>query len=129
MAFLRKTLSLGSLVSLAALGSGCNISDTEALATIGRKIGERAHAATEQVQQKLSGLPGNTSLQGRVQFRLRSDKLLADTTIDVQVKDQIVELRGIVAAAEQARRAVDLAESTLGVASVVNSLQITGQGS
>ena len=36
-----------------------------------------------------------------MQFRLRSDKLLADTAIDVQVKDQSVELRGIVATAEQ----------------------------
>src|SRR5687768_3906361 len=113
--------------SLACLGAlvfvvGCQKSDADALASIGGKIAARTHGYAAQLQQKCPNLPG--SLESRVRSRLRWDKHLADSSVDVVVTDKNVELKGSLATPDQVRRAVDLAESTLGVDSVTNSLQV-----
>lgn len=121
MGRLRKTLCLVS-IALPVLVGGCQKSDAEALASIGVKIAERTHGYADQLQQKCPTLPG--SLQSRVRHRLRWDKSLADAAIEVVVEDKNVELKGSLATPEQARRAVELAESTLGVENVTNSLRV-----
>jgi hypothetical protein len=105
-----------------ALLAGCQKHDAEALASIGGKIAERAHAYAAQMHQKCPSLPG--SLEGRVRNRLTTDKSLAESVVDVVVSDKNVELKGSLATQEQVRRAVDLAESTVGVENVVNSLRV-----
>jgi osmotically-inducible protein OsmY len=55
---------------------------------------------------------------------LQWDKTLADTTIDVAVTDKEVELRGTIRRDEQRRRAIELAESTVGVERVTDHLSL-----
>jgi hypothetical protein len=109
-----------------ALLAGCNRQDTEALTRLGKKLANR----TEVVGSDLKILAVSSwqaehepGLASRVAARLRWDKLLADTPIEVQTTDTIVELRGRVRDLEQRRRAVMLAESTAGVEGVRDALQ------
>lgn len=66
-------------------------------------------------------------LHSRVQHRLRWDKRLANAIlqIDVQANGTVI-LRGSVADAAAKIRAVDLAESTVGVTRVVDNLAVAG---
>jgi hypothetical protein len=124
----RSSLALFLLVSLGALAGGCSRQDTECLSSIGRKIGDRASAATASCREKLDGLKNlgaaGTSLQERVTLRLRWEKVLADTSIEVVVTGKDIELKGTVPNAEQRTRAAELAESTAGVERVLVSLTI-----
>jgi hypothetical protein len=117
-------LSLTGLIALA----GCNRQDTESLASIGRKILDRTASATATCRERLGGLNvsrgGAEDVQERVKSRLRWEKMLANTPIEVVVSGEEIELKGIVATAEQRSRAVELAESTTGVQRVLVSLII-----
>lgn len=66
-------------------------------------------------------------LHSRVQHRLRWDKRLANAIlqIDVQANGAVI-LRGSVSDAAAKIRAVDLAESTVGVTRVVDNLAVAG---
>ena len=108
-----------------ALTAGCNRQDTEALTRIGKKIVARSEALTCELRTCAAsswqaGL--DTSIESRVAARLRWDKQFAETPVEVQATGATVELRGTVRDLEQHRRAVMLAESTLGVESVKDSL-------
>jgi len=123
------------LVGLAAVGTGCNRQDTECLARIGQKTVARTGALTGDVRESLTnGLQGvcatveETGLEARVATRLRWDRSLADTKIDVKLKDGAIELSGTVPDLPKRRRAVALAETTVGVDKVVDLLQIPEQG-
>ena len=122
------------LLGLAVLGSGCSKGDTERLARVGRKILAKAASLSEDTNDRLHtgwqsfrGNLGETGLDARVATRLRWDKSLAEAPIEVvALSDNAVELKGPVADLEQRRRAVALAESTLGVERVVDSLEMPG---
>jgi osmotically-inducible protein OsmY len=110
-------------LGIVALG-GCSRQDTECLSSIGRKIVERASVSTAACRQRLDGLKyaGTGSVQDRVVLRLRWEKLLADTPFEVVVNGKEIELKGIVQSAEQRTRAIEVAESTVGVDRVVVSV-------
>ena len=63
-------------------------------------------------------------LDARVSARLRWDKALAGSKIQVQAKDGVVELKGPVIDLAQRRRAVELAESTAGADKVTDLLEV-----
>src|SRR5258708_2817176 len=112
------------------LCAGCVKQDTEILARVGRKLGEKAQASTAGLSDRLpfkiisaTDAPP-TSLADQVRQRLALDKNLASLAIDVQAANAEVTLKGTVDKDDQKRRAVDLAETTLGVEKVVDSLQI-----
>ena len=67
---------------------------------------------------------GRLVLENRVKTRLHWDRALAEASIEVHATDKAVELKGTLSSQEQVRRAVELAESTVGVDRVVNSLQV-----
>jgi hypothetical protein len=117
-----KTLLL--VVGCLMLAAGCNREDSRRLAHVGQKIVERAEQLTGGTQERLvGGLPivqDNTGLAGRVSSRLRWDKAVADADISVRVQGDVVELRGSAENLQQRRRAVELAETTVGVARVVD---------
>ena len=121
---------LSILVILIGLGTlaGCSRQDTECLGSIGRKIMDRAGKATVTYRDKLDGLKnlrGNSdNLQERVALRLRWEKVLADTPIDVVVNGKEIELNGTVKNAEQRARATEIAEATAGVEHVSNNLNL-----
>ena len=115
-------------LGLAALGGGCSRQDRECLSGIGRKIMERASTATASCREKLDGLKssraGSDNLQDRVILRLRWEKVLADTAIQVVASGKDIELKGSVKNAEQRARATELAEATAGVDRVQVSLTV-----
>jgi osmotically-inducible protein OsmY len=113
------------LVLALALAAGCNRQDTEALTRIGKKIVARSEAVTSDLKTSAATswqAVQEGSPESRVAARLRWDKPLADSAVDVQAAGNGVELRGSVRDLEQHRRAVMLAESTVGVESVKDSL-------
>jgi osmotically-inducible protein OsmY len=122
------------LSALVLLPSGCSKRDTERLACVGRRIVQKAEAMSQDTNDRLhtgwQSFRANldeTGLDARVSTRLRWDKTLEDTPIEVfAVPDNGVELKGSVANLEQRRRAVALAESTVGVERVVDSLAVPG---
>jgi osmotically-inducible protein OsmY len=108
-----------------ALTAGCNRQDTEALTRIGKKIVARTDAVTCDLKASAATswqVGPDGGITGRVAARLRWDKQLADTPIDVQATENTIELRGTVRDLEQHRRAVMLAETTVGVEGVRDSL-------
>ena len=121
-----KKASLVLMICL--LAAGCNRQDTECLSRIGRKVVERANTATTGLRDKLKGFPTGTltgnELHDRVILRLRWEKLLAELPFEVTVQGKEIELKGTVKTPEQRARAVELAESTLGVERVLVNLSI-----
>jgi osmotically-inducible protein OsmY len=107
------------------LGVGCNRQDTEALTRIGKKLVARSEAVTCDLKHSAATswqITQDGAVDSRVAARLRWDKQLADTPLEVQATGNTVELRGTVRDLEQHRRAVMLAESTAGVEGVKDSL-------
>jgi osmotically-inducible protein OsmY len=121
-------------VGLAYLG-GCSKQDAERLSRIAHRSGEKLDRLTGGMRNKVSsgwqaarGSLGEATLDSRVSTRIKWDKTLANT--DVQVKTTgpgVVELKGTLTNEEQRRHALELANSTDGVASVTDSLEVTGQ--
>lgn len=112
------------------LASGCNSEDTEHLAKVGRVTAAKLEAATggnEKLASSWQALKGDLNqlgLDARVANRIRWDKSLAEFKILVSAKNGEVELKGTVRDLSQRRRAVELAESTMGVDKVTDLLEI-----
>lgn len=109
---------------------GCEAEDNARLARIGRKIATRAEALAGGPDGKLARewqalRAGWTepAVDARVAARLQSDKKLADVNIQVTVTGSTVELHGTVQDGGQHRRALDLAETTIGVEKVTDELE------
>jgi osmotically-inducible protein OsmY len=129
----RKKLNV-PLLLLALLPCACEQQDTERLARVARKAGEKAQAITGVAEGKLTnGLQAvragwdEMALDARVAMRLRWDKALADARIQVQVDGNAILLKGTVAQEDQKRRAVELAEATVGVDKVTDALLVGGE--
>ena len=123
------------LLAYLALTSGCSSDDTDRLARVGHKVAARAAALAPDSDNKLargwqavSKGSAETSLAARVFNRLRWDKNLADTQIQVSAKGAVIELKGTVQDLDQRRRAVEIAESTAGVEKVVDALETPAPG-
>ena len=114
------------LALLALTSAGCNRQDADGLERIGRKVLDRTQAAVSPLREKfdhtLRGI-GGAGLRERVQQRLQWDKSLAETRIEVSVTDAAVELQGKVKSDGLRRRAIELAETTVGVERVTDHLQ------
>ena len=120
------------LAGAALAPAGCNRDDTDRLAKIGSILAERTEAMLGGLQEdfstqwhSLQSRGQQTQLQRRVVHRLSQEKTLVDARINVSAQGNVVELHGQVRNLEQRRRAVDLAESTLGVSKVEEHLQIS----
>ena len=123
----------GLLAGLLLTAAGCSKADTERLARVGRKVTEKAGAISSSTNERLhagwQNFPVNlegTSLAARVSNRLRWDRELVNTPIEVRATGPVVELKGAVAGLPQRQRAVGLAETTLGVEKVVDCLVVPG---
>ena len=102
---------IAALIALPLLAVGCNRQDAERLSSIGRKVAAHTKASAGDVGSKLDvGLKKELTVQERIQDRLHTDKMLAEFTFEVIVKDKEVELKGNVKTAHQRQRALDLAE-------------------
>jgi hypothetical protein len=121
------------LLGLTILGTGCNRQDTERLARVGRRLVAKTEALAGDLRENLSGgcwqgfcaAWEQAGVDARVAARLRWDKDLAGASVSVQASGGAVELKGTVRDLTQRRRAVDLAERTVGVEKVTDALRIT----
>jgi hypothetical protein len=110
------------------LAAGCSRDDADGLARVGRKLQDRAEALASELQSIINlDLGGHTALETRVLHRLRWDRTLADQAITVKAQGSEVELHGTVADAAQKRRAVEIAESTVGVEKVIDQLRLADE--
>jgi osmotically-inducible protein OsmY len=114
---------------------GCDGQDTERLARVGRLVADKAdRAATGSAQpgvngwQSLRATRADVGLDARVLARLRWDKELAGSAVEVQPAGEgKVRLTGSVADSSQRGRAVRLARATLGVEEVIDELTVEGK--
>jgi hypothetical protein len=97
-----------------------------------RRAGQALENAGRNIRQSVEGgiargevIENERAVVARVNARLRWDKQLVNSTLDLQVlADGKTILRGLVIDESARKRAVDLASSTVGVTSVVNELKI-----
>lgn len=108
--------------------SGCQ--DADQLSRLGAKLSQKAEAFFSthggQLAQSWPALSihlGEVALDARVSARLRWDNKLSDLSFRVTVDGGNVELQGKVQDGEQRKRAVELAESTVGVEKVTDKLE------
>ena len=115
----------------------CLLSTTAALPAhaqqgIGERLGQQLDEGLERLSSEvregwasLRKTVDRMGVQGRVYSRLRWDKQIATSQIDIEVQDEdVVALRGEVADAAAKRKAVQLANDTVGVARVIDELTI-----
>ena len=126
-----KMCKQGAILAMLAL-TGCSNEDTEGLASVARlsatKVEEMTGGAPNKVAASFESMRANwneLALDARVSLRLRWEKDLQNTTIQVEAKSGIVELKGKVADILQRQRAVQVAQSTMGVVEVIDSLEVS----
>jgi osmotically-inducible protein OsmY len=116
------------LFTVMTVSAGCSRQDAEGLSRIGRKISAHAKGSAGdvggKVEHALFGSKKDPSLQEKVQDRLRWDNALADVKLEVSVKNKEVELKGEVKTAQQRLRAIDLAETSVGVEKVTDAIVV-----
>jgi len=118
------------LCCLPFLSTGCQGKDPDRLAELGERLKQKIEALLRSPGGKkmrgLSTVPlqlAEPSIEARVIARLKWDRELSDTPIDVKATGSVIELAGKVGGAEQRRRAVELAQTTQGVDKVVDRLE------
>jgi osmotically-inducible protein OsmY len=120
-----------SLAVTVAAAVGCTNQDSDHLTRIAGKVAARFDGLGDNANDKLSAgwraLHADIdelALDARVSARLRWEKTLAGSHIQVQANGGIVELKGTVHNLEQRRRAVEVAESTVGTEKVSDLLEV-----
>jgi osmotically-inducible protein OsmY len=110
---------------------GCS-DDADRLARVCRKTAAKFDGVTEGMRDKLHngwgavrGSVSEASLDSRVALRLRWDKDMNEADVQVRlVGPGAVELIGAVTDLSQRRRAVELAQTTAGVETVLDHLTV-----
>jgi osmotically-inducible protein OsmY len=107
---------------------GCNRHDADCLARIGRKVAAHTKNGAGDVGSKLdvswAGSKKEPTLQEKIQDRLRWENTLTDVTFEVLAVNKEVELKGTVKTAQQRHRAIELAETVVGVDKVTDSIAL-----
>ncbi len=114
-------------ISFLVFGTGCNNSDRDHLARAAGKAREKVQGLTGETGQSLTTGWQSMALDARVSARLKWDKSLSGEQIRVQATGAVIELSGTVKDLTQHRRAVELAESTVGAEQVVDLLEVPSQ--
>lgn len=118
-------------VTIVAL-CGCG-EDVDRLGRIFQKSAAKFESATERMRDRLQvgnfAQPGASlepSLENRVALRIRWDAELSGVAIQAhQVGSGTIELTGTVSELTQQRRAIELAQTTVGVEKVLDRLTLT----
>jgi BON domain-containing protein len=108
---------------------GCDRSDADKLARVGWKVTEKVQALVPDRTPFGGAIPGarQPGLQNHVRERFKLDRYLAGQPIEVTAEGGEVRLRGQVDDEVLKRRAVETAESTVGVEKVVDEMVVTGR--
>jgi osmotically-inducible protein OsmY len=105
-------------------GAGCNNSDRDHLARAAEKARDKMKGLTGETGQSLTTGWQAMALDARVSARIHWDKTLSAEPIRVQANGGMIELHGKVNDLTQHRRAVELAESTVGAEQVIDLLEV-----
>lgn len=81
-------------------------------------------ACQATTEKSASQTMDDASVTADVQKKLTSDRMANFTRVDVETKQGIVQLRGVVQTSEQRARAEELAKQIAGVRRVRNNLQV-----
>ena len=112
-------------VGLLLTACGCSNNDRDHLARAAIRAKLKLDSATGSGQLATSWQA--MTLDARVSARLRWDKTLAEEKIHVTASGGVVALTGTVRDLAHRRRAVELAESTLGTEKVDDSLNVPSE--
>lgn len=123
----RRWLIAGLLLAVC----GCS-KDVDRLGQVCQRTAAKFAGATGGLRDKLQtgcgavrGTVSETSLDSRVELRLRWDKDMAGAEVKVSLAGPgVVELTGTVADLTQRRRAVALAQTTTGIENVIDRLTV-----
>ncbi len=131
---MRTAFSISTAITiLLALSSESPAQERGTGESIGRRIDRGLEQLTEEVREawaKGRKSVDQLGVQGRVYGRLRWDKALADQPIDVDVdqkstdEESTVILTGRVPDEDVRKKAIELAQDTVGVREVIDRLQI-----
>jgi hypothetical protein len=126
-----RTIGMLSLVLFPFALASCQNKDADRLAALGNRLGEQAQTLLTPAGSPLRNLQGvslrmgELSIEVRVSARLKWDKLLSESEIQVNgIGDSVVELTGKVRDMEQKQRAVEIAQTTVGVEKVMEKLEL-----
>ncbi len=105
---------------------GCDRSDADKLARVGWKVTEKVQALVPDRTPFGGPLPGarQPGLEDRVRERFKFDRYLTAQPIEVTAEGGGVRLRGQVDDEVLKRRAVEIAESTVGVEKVIDEIAV-----
>jgi osmotically-inducible protein OsmY len=96
--------------------------------SVGQRIGEaidQVSSGVQQAWQQVKEAGNRMGVEARVYARLRWDKAIHSATIDIEVpKAGTVVLKGSVPDAAAKKKAVELANDTIGVEQVVDQLAV-----
>ena len=120
-----KRLLLTAL-TLVAMSSGCNRADGDRLARVGRKVTDKIQAVVPERMPFGSSIASsnNGGIEDRVRERFRTDVFLAPIQFEIGAEGGQVRLRGIVDDDVLRKRAIEIAESTVGVEKVVSEIVV-----
>src|SRR5438105_952946 len=119
-----------ALLALLLLTAGCKRDDDKRLKAVGYTIGSKVGAVLNRTNDRLTlrwyegaGQP-LPPVEVRVDERLRWDRDLEGSSIQVTANGTLIELHGSVVSATQRQHAADLAGATVGVERVVTYLVV-----
>lgn len=117
------------LLLLLLTASGCKARDGDILLAAAGRLGDKFEAAggtgPAQLTARFRAVAGGASLGARVENRIRWDRYLKDSAIEVSLTGTgVVTLRGEVPDRSLKQRAVELARTTTGVERVVDELKL-----
>lgn len=130
---MRTVLSISVAIAILLTTPSDSPAQQRAGETIGRRIDRGLEQLAEEVREawaKARKAVDELGVQGRVYGRLRWDKALADEPIDVAVEqkstdeESTVILTGRVPDEKARKKALELAQDTVGVREVIDRLQI-----
>jgi hypothetical protein len=127
------SLRLPILLLPALLLAGCKARDGDILIEAARRLGEKFEACggagPSQLTARFRAAAGGASLGARVENRIRWDRYLKDSDVEVVLTGTgVVTLRGEVPDRSLKLRAVELARTTVGVERVVDELELPEEG-
>lgn len=121
-----KQLLTATVFLFALLSTGCKRSDGDRLARVGNKVTQKVQALVPE-RTPFRGsieLNSHSELETRVRQRFQSDTYLAPQPIDLIFEGNVVRLRGQLDDPVLKHRAVEIAESTVGVANVIDEIVV-----
>jgi osmotically-inducible protein OsmY len=123
-----RTLLVGAVCVLVCCGTINALGQQKDSDSIGDKVDRGVKAVESKFREKWGDVKRAThrmTIEGRVYARLYWDKSLADADLKIEGKDGgMVVLQGSVPTAEAKHRAVELAQSTLGVNETTDELVV-----